>query len=124
MKWNEILERSEITQVSCGDVFLYEQVSGRPENLGTAVIHKWNTDRSFEALVILEQFEKETLHPWGGTMNIGDIVKIIDHWDVNRVIRALNEGGERTNMTINPERIDRLRREFEKSPRKVYVNIQ
>lgn len=119
MKSKEASEQSEITQISCGDVFLYELVNGRPKNLGTAVIHKWNTDRSFEALVILEQFETETLHPWGGTMNFGDIVKIIDHWDVERVIRALNEGEKRTNMTIDSKRIGRLRKEFEKPPRKV-----
>ncbi|MFH1533478.1 MAG: hypothetical protein ABID64_00930 [Nitrospirota bacterium] len=119
MKRNEASGQSEITQVSCGDVFLYELVNGRPENLGTAVIYKWNTDRSFEALVVLEQFDKETLHPWGGTMLLNDIVQIIGHWDADRVIRALNEGGEKTGLSVDSERIDRLRIEFIKPPIKV-----
>lgn len=112
----EASEQSEIQQIGFGDVFLYELVKGRRDGLGKAVMHTTNTDRSFEALVVLEDSPTEALHPWGGTMLLRDVLQIIDHWDFERVIRALQEGAKRTGLTVIPERIEKLRIESQKQP--------
>lgn len=113
----EAAKNPEINHISVGDVFTYELVHGRTGNPTDAVIVRIESKDMFHGCIIINHDGEEALHPWGGSFSSNDIVAIIDHWDADRIVRALETGMNITQIRFwTQQEFDKLRERAQEPP--------
>jgi hypothetical protein len=113
----EAAKNPEITQIRVGDVFSYELVRGETGNPTDAVIVRIESKDMFHGCIIITRDGKEALHPWGGSFASRDIVAITDHWDADRIVRALETGMDITRIKFcSQQDFDTLRKRAQEPP--------
>ena len=114
------IPKKEIMEWTFGDVFVNSSVAPlRPDTLRLSVILETDEFGSFDAHTIKKDSKKEAISPVGGTGNIGDIIEIVDHWDLDRIIEAYEEGCRLAGDKPLSSVIEILKLESKKPPYKV-----
>lgn len=119
---NEYLSKpkKEISGWKFGDVFVNGSVIPlRPDALKLSIILETDESGSFDEHTIKKDSEKEVIFQIGGTGDARNIIEIVDHWDLDRIIKAYTEGCRLAGDKPSFNNIERLRRESKKHPYRV-----